>query len=398
MAANPRVDEAVEAVGLTKLWDARLPLSSGEAIKDVFLVDEVLYASTTRGILFALQADVGLIRWGVKITEPGYRIFPPAHVPAADGSGDTIAVATNGFWLLDRFSGDEHRRFNPGFPPVSGAVGLGNALFAGGADGLMYSFVSAHPRTGDTFLRWRVQLDGPVTTTPVLHGGGNLLFATQAGTVYSCRAEDKSLRWVFRTGGPILGDPVVDESGVYLGSMDRSLYRLDKNHGTQIWRLRLPNTLATGPVVVAHTVYQFCEGHGLFAVDADKGQQRWVAPTARTFVAHHRDRDVLSTGNGQLDVVDHESGRALARAQVSPFTGAVANPRDDAVFLFTNQGEVLAARMENIPYLRYQQILSARKRLNVGPRAPSSAAHPVPEPVTGPEVDDPFRSSRDVPP
>ena len=50
-----------------------------------------------------------------------------------------------------------------------------------------------------------------------------LLFASQGGTVYSCRAADKALNWAFTAGGPILGDPAVDERGVYVASTDRSL-------------------------------------------------------------------------------------------------------------------------------------------------------------------------------
>ncbi|MBI1825782.1 MAG: hypothetical protein HYR83_05295, partial [Planctomycetes bacterium] len=64
----------VREAGLTQFWQAQLPLSPGEEIRDGDLIDEALYATTNRGRIFSLKADVGLLRWGNAVTEPAFPI------------------------------------------------------------------------------------------------------------------------------------------------------------------------------------------------------------------------------------------------------------------------------------------------------------------------------------
>lgn len=387
------LSESLKSVGLSAYWSARLPVGAADSVKEAFLVDEALYVGTNQGLLFSLERETGLIRWGLKATEPGYRIYRPTHVPSQDGTGETILVTTDGFRLLDRHSGEDRDRFVPLFAPGGGAVGSNNHLFAGGADGRFYSLFLPVAGTHDWRVYWRVQVDGPVTVTPNLDGSGNLVFATQGGTVYSCRAADKALNWSFCTGGPILGDPAVVVGAVFVASMDRSVYRLRAGRGNQQWRTRLPGPLREGPLMAGQTVFQPCEGFGVFALDATTGAQRWNVVQAGSFVAHQRDRDLLFSTDNRLLVIDHKNGGLESEFEVAPFDRAVSNPVDDAVYLLSDRGEVLALRLESVPYLRYQQILAAKERLNTRPRASSTAAAPDAPALQTEE--DPFRSSRD---
>src|SRR3972149_1862777 len=133
----------------------------------------------------------------------------------------------------------------------------------GGADGKFYS-LKVDPRLpGRPIKRWEVRAGGPVTATPVLYDHDTLLFASQGGSVFSCLAGDKTLRWSFRTGGAINGDPAVDDSGIYVVSTDRSLYKLHGGIGTVLWRARFPRPLTEGPTVAGPMVYQYCPDHGV---------------------------------------------------------------------------------------------------------------------------------------
>ena len=273
----------------------------------------------------------------------------------------------------------------------------GNTLFAGSSNGRFYSLALSRQRAGRVVTLWEVEAGGPVTATPVLYGGNKLLFASQNGVVFSCIAVGKGFDWAFRTKGSILGDPVVDESGVYVASLDRSLYKIHRGIGREIWRTRFPSPLPDGPIVTAHTVYQFCPDHGLFAVDAANGEEKWVSESARSFVAHSGDRDVLFTRDRRLEVVGHETGDVLQSIDAAPAVVAVSNAQDDAMYLLARDGRVLCARMESAPYLRLQQVQAARERLNLPPLDEAAMAQQGTQDRDDQEdrSGDPLRSRRD---
>ena len=356
--------DRLEQAGLTVYWEAQLPLSRDDSPKDVYLVDEALYVVTEGGILFSVQADVGLLRWGRKVTARDYRVYKPAHWQTGDAAGPVVLQTSTGLQLYDRLTGSLLYELKLDLTASSAAIGAGNTLYTASRQGMFHAFSLRNSRTTEPVERWRVRLDAVVTATPVLYGADKLLFATQGGTLYSCFAEDKAFDWSFRAEGAILGDPFVDAGGAYVASTDRSVYKLDLTRGTVLWRVRLPGPLTEGPTVVAHTLFQYCPGYGIAAIDADTGRRKWWSRDARTFIAHQRDRVVLFTDDGQLQVVDHESGKVRAAISVLPAIHAVTNPHDGAVYLVGPSGKILCARMDGVPYLRRQQVTAARARLN----------------------------------
>ena len=139
---------------------------------------------------------------------------------------------------------EQLERFRPQFPAGSSAVAYNNSLLIGSSNGKFYSLLFNHPRLKEPIKRWEVLAGGPVTAAPLLYDRGWLLFASQTGRIFSCGASDKRLNWSYNTGGPILAGPTVDPTGVYVASMDRSLYKLHRTTGTPRLRPKsaLPST------------------------------------------------------------------------------------------------------------------------------------------------------------
>jgi outer membrane protein assembly factor BamB len=391
-------DAALEVAGLSTYWQASLPLAPGDSLQEAHLVDDMLYAITDGGSLFALTRDTGLLRWGAKLTEPDFTIYRPSHIREADGAGPVVIPTTSEVFIYDRFSGDLIQRFVRGFAAGSTAVAYDHMLFIGSADGRFYSLVIDLQGRLEPFKRWEVLAGGPVTAAPVLYDYDMLLFASQSGTVYSCRAPDKALNWTFRAGGPVIGDPFVDESGVYVASMDRSLYKLRLGTGRVLWRVRMPRPLDEGPIVAGQTVFQHCLGHGLSAIDVSSGREKWRKPDGRSFVAHSRNGDMILTHGRRLELTDSESGDVLYVLDAHAVTGVASNTRDAAAYLLAKDGRILCARLADVPYLRHQQVLAARGQLNSPPTRAESAMGRTR--TTGAREDesavrDPFRSRRD---
>ena len=391
--------DTLRAAGLSPYWQAKLPLGAKDTIKEAHLVDEILYVVTDGGSVFSLQTDVGLLRWGAKLTERDYTIYRPTHLLRADGPGPVVITTTTQTFVYDRYSGHLLQSFTPTFPVGCGAVGYDNTVFLGGSDGRFYSLLLAHPRITRPYRRWEVIAGGPVTASPLLQRNGNLLFASQNGVMFSCSAIDRTFGWAFATGGAILGDPAVDESGVYVASFDRSLYKLHSGIGELLWRVRFPHPLVEGPIVQAHTVYQYCQDYGVTAIDTDTGEERWHVTTARIFAARSRDRTILFTNDRRLLVVDQDSGEIKQSIPADPAFTVVSNPHDDAVYLLDRAGRVLCARMDSVPYLRIQEAIAARRQLNRPPHQTARLEGLTWQVVEeDPTLSDPFRSRRDLGP
>ncbi len=397
--ADPLVSDAtLQAAGFTRHWNAQLPIGPQDAIREGHLIDEALYIITEGGTLFALKADVGLIRWAEKLTAEDFTIYKPAHLRRADGAGPVVILTTGLVFVFDRFNGDLMQTFKPEFNLGSPPVGFGDIVFMGSLNGRVYSLLLTNPHGTRPLERWEVSAGGAVTAAPVLYSHDKLLFASHGGRLYSCYAWDKTFDWRFTTGGPILGSPAVDESGVYVASTDRSLYKVNADTGTMIWRRRFPCQLIEGPVVAAHTVYQYCRSDGLSAIDTDSSEQRWHVPTGRAFVAHTRGRDVVFTRDRRVLVVDRDSGEVLHGIDADSVIATVTNVRDDAVYLLGRDGRVLCAKPVSVPYLRSQEVTAARQRLNLRPIGVAETARRAfidasegAEPVG----DDPLRSRHD---
>ena len=396
--SSPLIPDAnLQQLGLVKFWQANLPLGAGDAIRDGFLVDETLYVSSQQGNIYALKADVGLLRWGAALTEPSYRIYAPRHVRENGTSGPTVIATTTEIFVIDRYSGEIRKRFAPGFATGSAAVGLDGMLFVGGADGRFYSLQLDHPFAPKPPKRWDVLAGGPVTATPLLYDVETLLFASQAGKVFACLAADKTFLWSFAAGGAIEGDPAIDASGAYVSSTDRSLYKLHKGTGALLWRARFPNPLTEGPTVVAQTAYQYAGNNGLSALDAMTGKEKWRVPEGRSLAAHSPAGDVILTSTRRLAVVEHETGKLVGAIDAAQVLKAVPNSTNDSVYLLGQGGRVLCVRLDDVPYLKRQQVAAAREQLNQPPGS-EKKVEPIEPLVREPDPleDDPLRSKKDT--
>jgi outer membrane protein assembly factor BamB len=366
--AEPLIDDtSLEAAGMSRFWEAKLPLAAGDRLVEGHLIDEALYVITDNGTLFSVLADVGLIRWAKKLAEPDYKIYRPTHIRVAAGNGAAIVPTTSWIYVIDRFSGDLLKQFAPGFGAGSSAVAYEGLMFIGSAGGRFYCLLINDPRSVEPFKFWEVETGGPITASPVLFGRDTLIFASQTGTAYSCRAPDKALYWSFRTGGRITGTPAVDESGAYIASTDRSLYKVSHGSGRLLWRVRMPQPLEEGPIVVGQTLYQYCPHYGVVALDTESGTEKWRIPDGRAFVAHASRGDTIFTTDRRLVIADPETGEVRHSIAAPEVEATVPNPFHDAVVLLGEDGRVLCARLGKVPYLRRQQVIAARKRLNLPP-------------------------------
>lgn len=385
----------LDAAGLDSYWTARLPLSEGESVRQAWLVDENLYVVTSWSALYAIQAETGLLRWANKITDAAFRVYKPTHFNDDSGRALAVVASTSKIQVIDRYSGDTVREFVSPFAEGSAYVGSFGLLFGGSSDGRFRALQIPSRALPRLITLWEVAVGSPVTATPVIDHRGQVVFASHGGRVFACSALDKVFDWSFAAGGPITADLAIDRDGVYVADEDRSLYRLEANSGAQVWRARFPEPLRDAPALIPHTVYQYCLGHGVSAIDAETGSVRWRVPEGRYFAAHHREHDAIVTTGGKLLMVDHITGATKAAVAAGDVNMSVANTESDAVYLLAGDGRVECVRPDTVPYLRRQQILAAKRQLNVQPGEAATTAPSATASTTTETEDDPFRSRWD---
>ena len=380
--------------GFSSYWTAQVPIGARDRVESAHLVDDNLYVFTERGYVYALEAAHGLLRWGKPVTERDYTIYPPSHLQSADGPGPVLLVATDYTYVMDRYAGDVQLRMPTPVPPAGGGVGTEAGLVLGSVDGHLYAWHWC-PGTGENLMQlWRLVVGSPVSSSLHLQPPDGLFFTTIEGAVVHCGAWDKSYRWVRSLGGSVLADPFVDTTGVYVASLNRSLYRLDRRSGAVLWRLRFDDELTDSPVQHAGLCYQYDDTNGLTAVDIATGKVRWQRADGLAFVTGDIDEAVIHTTAGTVEVVDTDTGETVRRIPIGAGRLVVGDRAEQAVFVLSPKGRIECLRPDGTPYLRQQEVAAIRANLSQPPAAANEAMAPPP-PLPKREATDPFRSVYD---
>ncbi|NOT00556.1 MAG: PQQ-binding-like beta-propeller repeat protein [Phycisphaerales bacterium] len=389
----------LQGSGYGEYWTARVPLVGGDRVVALHLLDENLYAGTSSGLWFALQADTGLVRWAASAGEHVAVLYPPTHLRSDSADGPVVLTTHGWVKVLDRYRGELVRDIELPLPASAAAAADAESMYIGGGDSRFYSLRwCGDPRAGG-LVRWHATLDGLVTSAPVISHDGRVFFATDKGSVYCIRGADKALLWQSCRCATVSGGLHVDESGVYVASSDHRLYVLDEQTGDAISRYLLPGPLFDTPVVVQRTVYQYCRGAGMFAYDTDTRDAMWNLADVTRFVARAAEKLVAMDAGGDLVFLDNDTGALRGSMALPESAMAAENGRDAVLYLAMPDGRVMCAKPSGFPYLRREQLVDARLGLHKPPgpgasgETPSRADAPGADGARG-AVPDPLRSGR----
>ncbi len=373
--------KALHNAGYGKYWSGSIELSEGDYVVAVNLVDDNLYVRTRLGGVYAVQADTGLLRWGISVNDRLVRDRPPTHVQVDSGDGPVLLVTASQVFVVDRYSGEELDVIDLPFAPAGAAVADAAAIYLGGMDSKLYALRWADARRFAGLTRWRVQIEGTVSTPLVLTFDGRLYFGTDRGHVYCVRGATKRLEWAFQTDGNLDRGLAASDAGVFIGDTRNRFYILDPQRGVQAGQYLLPGPVFEAPVIAQRTVYVYSDHEGLFAFDADTRQQTWRLNNARQFIARAAERLVLRLGDGSLWIGDNASAVQSRSLDLPKSTLVAENRRDDVLFMSTTDGRLLCAKRLGFPYLRREQVTMAYINLHRHPSGPTRAEHASPRSI-----------------
>ena len=232
-----------------------------------------VFFGTNENRFFALDAGTGSLIWkdsvaGMFETYPGgFQYNIPQLV-----NGIIYAANTSGIIFgFDPATGAIKSQFQPGGPIATTPAIADGTLFFGSDD---HNFYAVDLATGS--MKWSVPTGWPTDSGPTVSDG---IVYFGAYYLYALDAATGAEKWkFFLNPATIMAAPLVDNGVVYIGSENDSLYALDAATGNMKWSAKADNTLAQStPSISNGSLFVGAESGSLFAFDVATGTQQWKA-------------------------------------------------------------------------------------------------------------------------
>lgn len=301
--------------------------TEGEIVTPPGAGDGTVAVGLASGAVLALEADTGRERWRVSLE------VESAFQPAV-GSGSVYVAADSRLVALDGEDGSQQWGQGTDDPLAAPPVATADAVYVvtldDDAEGQVATPASGEetPTPTATDVRWFAgtvtavsSADGDVrwratrteqysfTSGPpeklALTAAGELILIDLDGTLVAYNSGGEEA-WAANAGSvrPAIADGVVSTGTV----------GIDSATGSRRWRLRVGDSITSGPAVVDNTLYVGSDDNYLYALAANSGRIEWTARTddiIRATPVVGEDAVYVGTINGTLYAVDRADGAEL---------------------------------------------------------------------------------------
>lgn len=325
----------VSQVGTRMAWRVSLPLRTVDAVRYYELLEGNLYAITTNGMVYCIQADSGQLLWSRQLMAPPGTIYPPVVYRSPEFYGVAFTLSTE-VVLLDPMTGSEFNRIRLISPASASATASAGRIYAAETNRRIRAY-----DLKDNYQAWQIMTEGPVEVAPIYQPDlETLVLVDLTGVIAMVWGTDKEEVYVRRLGGEPQGEIAADDAHFYISTANSVVHCVDRLNGESVWEHRLPDRPAGGPVVVNGSVYQALTGGGLQRIGMDPQRPNWLNPDARQFLAEWSGQPVLLYRDGRVVAVDPVSGEPAAVIDAAPAVSGIANTINDGLLLTTPSGDI----------------------------------------------------------
>ena len=253
---------SAETVGsMDVLWTH----ASGPVDSSPSVVNELVYAGSWDGNLYAMNASTGSTVWSFQTG--GY----VSSSPAVASGVVYFATYNSMFYAANARTGALLWSY-PMFGSVYSSPAVVNGIvYVADGSGFVYALNAS---TG--MLLWSYRTGGSVTSSPAVVNGV-VYVGSDDNNVYAFNAGNGSILWTFATGFLVQSSPAVADGIVYVGSWDNNLYALNADTGALLWKYNGIN-VGVSPAVVNGVVYDDCASGDVCAFNANTGTLLWNFP------------------------------------------------------------------------------------------------------------------------
>jgi len=294
---NPEHTGIYNAAGVTNTPQVKWKFhTTGHFISSPAVVNGVVFAGNTNGLLYAVDQESGAEKWKFKT---GSRVNSS---PAVVGGMVYFGSYDGTFYAVDAVSGQERWKFKT----------EGERRYAAKHIHGIQPTGETMPDPYDTFL-----------SSPAIWSGA-VYFGSGDGNIYALDAASGNLLWKFHTGDVVHASPAIAGGILFVGSWDTYFYALDARTGKEKWRFKTGEDheyhnqegIQSSAAVADGMVYFGCRDSNLYALDAQTGAKKWAYNNKGSWViASPAVRDgkvyVGTSDSGMFYGLDGKTGASL---------------------------------------------------------------------------------------
>ena len=219
------------------LWrNEGTPIEAG-----LLLLDGTLYAADVEGVLRAIDAKNGEVLW-----EETLDTTTTIHAaPLRAGQGRVVVADDRGRVRALRTGRDEERflwQQELGAPVYSTPAADEKTVYVPTTRGQLFALDAAQGQ-----VRWRYAIgDATVRFTAPALSGTDLAVAGTDGVVRVLNAETGDVRWTYQAKEAVTAPPLFTQDALYVGTMGKKLYALDRATGELLWEEELRGRIKSG--------------------------------------------------------------------------------------------------------------------------------------------------------
>ncbi|UEG51281.1 PQQ-binding-like beta-propeller repeat protein [Ferruginibacter lapsinanis] len=170
--------------------------------------------------------------------------------------------------------------FATGKPIYSSPQVSDGIVFFGSCDSNMYAL-----NTAKGTIKWKLKTGGEIRSTACI-SGDDVYFLSGDGLCYCVNRHSGSVKWKFATAGEkqyelysfadyVQSSPVYNDGLLYFGSGDGSIYALNANNGSLVWKYATGAVVHATPALDSNFLYVGSFDGFFYAVNKKTGDLAW---------------------------------------------------------------------------------------------------------------------------
>lgn len=324
--------EAWAELGFQWEWTGYPPLARGAVIEHATAYDDLLTFVGSGSTLSVLESSTGKVRWSRQIDRPTTRFVEPVR------RDETLFAASDtDLWEINLKNGNTMDRDSLGSLVNTSPLLVDNLAIFGTLSGELFAF-----QMENDFKLWSYKFDGPIHQPAIQVSDEMIAAISENGEIRTLDATNAHTGMSTRIAGGSDASLLTDYFGIYIASLDQSLYAFDVTDGFRFWRVR-----SSAPVTVQHTLhegmlYASTRDQGLMAIDSASGDIIWNNPEIGGWVVTIVDDAELIVYSGfEMLAIDKERGDIIARTPINNISGVRTDSQTNGnIYVITPEGGV----------------------------------------------------------
>lgn len=320
------------ALGYQWQWTGYPPMQPGANIEHATAYDDLLTFVASDSTVSVLESNTGKVRWSRQLDRSTTRFVEPVR------RDETLFAASDTeLWELNLRNGNTIDRDSMGSLINTSPLIVGNLAIFGTLSGELFAF-----QMENDFKLWSYKFDGPIEQPAIQVSDGHIAALSQKGQLRTLEAINAHSGMSVKIAGGSDATLLTDGVGVYVASLDQSIYAFDIVDGFRFWRIR-----SSDPVTVQHTLYEgiiyaSTRDKGLMAIDSATGDIIWNNPEIGGWTITVADDSELIVWSGfEMLAIDKDRGDIIERTPLQNIIGVRSDSMTDGnIYVITPQGGV----------------------------------------------------------